>query len=146
MSLTSARVGVGLDIIDSSILVATITGLPSCQHTEMTLFCINGTSSTGSSAPRSPLATIAPSDASRMSSRLRTLSAVSILLRTSALQPRLLSSRLSSRTASPSRTKERAKKSTFSRMPNSISSQSFSVIDGSDADLPRTDVFENAES
>ena len=40
------------------------------------------TSSTGSSAPRSPRATMAPSTASRMSSRLPTLSALSILART----------------------------------------------------------------
>lgn len=160
--LTSARVGVGLPIMDSSMLVATMTGLPRLRHPCTILLCQYGTctpyptvstqdqsiagnagdgrgcwlrttelnfggeaswlwqyiqmprkpataqaaiiegrwqyipgcgrrcmhrpglltSSTGSSAPRSPRATMAPSTASRMSSRLPTLSALSILART----------------------------------------------------------------
>jgi hypothetical protein len=62
-SLASARVGRGLLIIDSSICVAVMTGRPSRLASEMMRFCASGTSSNGSSTPRSPRATITASDA-----------------------------------------------------------------------------------
>ena len=65
----SARVGVGASIIDSSICVATTTGLPTMRHFEMMVFCQPGTCSGGNSTPRSPRATITPSDAAMISSR-----------------------------------------------------------------------------
>ena len=43
-SAASARVGDGVSIIDSSICVATMTGLPACLHLRIISFCIPGTS------------------------------------------------------------------------------------------------------
>ena len=63
-SEASALVGDGDSIIDSNICVATITGFPACLHLRIISFCIPGTSSGGSSTPKSPLATIIPSQAS----------------------------------------------------------------------------------
>ena len=57
-SLTSARVGVGEVIIDSSIWVATTTGFPAWRAAATIRFWSGGTSSGGSSTPRSPRATI----------------------------------------------------------------------------------------
>ena len=67
-SLASARVGRGFWIIDSSICVAVITGRPSCPARRMIRFCTSGTSSKGSSTPRSPRATITASAERRISS------------------------------------------------------------------------------
>ena len=53
-SEASARVGAGLVIIDSSIWVATMTGLALRRAFSMICFCRNGTSSSGHSTPRSP--------------------------------------------------------------------------------------------
>ena len=58
---TSARVGTGLWIIDSSICVATTTGLPARRAIRVICFCRPGTRSTGISTPRSPRATISAS-------------------------------------------------------------------------------------
>ena len=63
-SEASARVGAGLVIIDSSIWVATMTGLALSRALLMTSFCRNGTSSSGHSTPRSPRATMNASKAS----------------------------------------------------------------------------------
>ena len=57
-SEASARVGAGLVIIDSSIWVATMTGLALRRAFSITRFCRNGTSSSGHSTPRSPRATM----------------------------------------------------------------------------------------
>ena len=57
-SEASARVGVGPCTIDSSIWVATMTGLPCSRHSCTSSFCRPGTSSCGISTPRSPLATM----------------------------------------------------------------------------------------
>ena len=66
-SETSARVGTGLVIINSSIWVATITGLPAWRQARVISFCTPGTFSSGISTPRSPRATISASARSRMS-------------------------------------------------------------------------------
>ena len=52
---TPARVGVAAVIIDSSICVATMTGLAHLRAARMMRFWTSGTSSRGSSTPRSPL-------------------------------------------------------------------------------------------
>ena len=70
-SETSARVGTGVVIIDSSICVATTTGLPSLRAMRMIVFCKPGTRSTGISTPRSPRATMMPSETAMISSSLR---------------------------------------------------------------------------
>ncbi len=54
----SARVGREFSIIDSSIWVATMTGLAFSLAIWMARFCTSGTSSSGSSTPRSPRATM----------------------------------------------------------------------------------------
>ena len=58
----SARVGAGAPVIDSSICVATITGTPLWRAARIMAFCATGTSSGSSSTPRSPRATITPSE------------------------------------------------------------------------------------
>ena len=67
-SLTSARVGLGQDTIESSIWVAVITGIPRLLALRISSFCNKGTSSAGISTPRSPRATMTPSQRGRMSS------------------------------------------------------------------------------
>ena len=53
----------------SSICVATTTGLPAARDLLTICFCSPGTRSTGSSTPRSPRATIRPSEWAMMLSR-----------------------------------------------------------------------------
>ena len=86
-SEASARVGAGLEIIDSSIWVATMTGLALRRALSMTRFCRNGTSSSGHSTPRSPRATMKPSNASMTSSRLSIACGFSILAMTGSITP-----------------------------------------------------------
>ena len=62
-SETSARVGIGEEIMLSSICVATTTGLPAARALRVIFFCRPGTFSTGISTPRSPRATMIPSEA-----------------------------------------------------------------------------------
>ena len=57
-SEASARVGRELVIIDSSIWVATMTGLLRSRAAWTARFCTSGTCSSGSSTPRSPRATM----------------------------------------------------------------------------------------
>ena len=78
-SLTSALVGLGFNIIDSNICVAVITGFPALAHLDINSFCLTGTSSIGISTPKSPLATIIPSDTSKILSKLFIPSLFSIL-------------------------------------------------------------------
>jgi len=52
----------------STIWVALITKSPACLALAMRSFCANGTRSTSSSTPKSPLATISASDLAMMPS------------------------------------------------------------------------------
>mmetsp|Transcript_66788 Transcript_66788/g.184196 ORF Transcript_66788/g.184196 Transcript_66788/m.184196 type:complete len:247 (+) Transcript_66788:1210-1950(+) len=127
MSEHSARVGAGLSIIDSSIWVATITGLPWERHSSMISFWSMGTSSGCISTPRSPRATMMPSQTSVISLRLSMADGFSILASTlplwSPIMPR------SWRMSSCFCTNERAtqSKSMFLRQ-NSRSLMSFGVM------------------
>ena len=85
-SEASARVGRGAWTMDSSICVAVITGFPCRLASRMICFWISGTSSNGSSTPRSPRATMMASDASRMPHRF--LSAVSFSILATSFTPR----------------------------------------------------------
>src|SRR5436190_352560 len=67
----------------SSICVAVITGRPRRLHSAMMRFCAYGTSSNGSSTPRSPRATITPSDARTIVSMFSNAESFSILATTS---------------------------------------------------------------
>ena len=71
MSLTSARVGYGFSIIDSSICVAVITNFPCFRARSMMDFWMNGTFSSAISTPRSPRATMTPSLSSRICFEIR---------------------------------------------------------------------------
>ena len=68
-SVDSARVGRRLVIMDSSICVAVMTGLPARLALAMSCFCRMAISSIGTSTPRSPRATMMPSVAFRISSK-----------------------------------------------------------------------------
>ena len=76
---SSARVGVGYSIIDSRSYDATITGLFSLRQASTMASCTEGTCSRGIWAPRSPRATITPSETRIMSSKHFSESASSIL-------------------------------------------------------------------
>ena len=121
----SARVGRTFVIMDSSISVAVITRLPSMRHSVITRFCMAGSSSNGISTPRSPRATITPSHAVQMSSRLSTPERFSIFaIRSMSLAPcAARNSRTESR-SSLRETKEQAMKSTSFSAPKSRSALS----------------------
>ena len=70
MSLTSARVGTGEVIMDSSRWVATMTGLRCRMQASTARFWNSGRVSIGTSIPRSPRAIITASEATMISSRL----------------------------------------------------------------------------
>ena len=88
-SETSARVGTGELIIDSSICVATTTGLPVARPMRVICFCTPGTFSSGISTPRSPRATISASAISMISASRCTACGFSILAITAA-RPRVI--------------------------------------------------------
>jgi len=67
-SLHSARVGRALVIMDSSIWVAVMTGLPARLALRTIIFCARNTFSMAISMPKSPRATMMPSALDRMSS------------------------------------------------------------------------------
>ena len=125
-SEASARVGREWVIIDSSIWVATMTGLALSRQTWTARFCTIGTSSSGISTPRSPRATIMPSKASTISSSRSTASGFSILAITGRRMPTSSITRCTSLTSSGLRTNDSATKSTPSRSANSRSSSSLS--------------------
>ena len=70
MSVTSALVGVGFSIIDSSKCVATIDLVPHLAHAYIIFRWIFGKSVRLVSIPKSPLATITPHAELQMSSML----------------------------------------------------------------------------
>mmetsp|Transcript_31744 Transcript_31744/g.67548 ORF Transcript_31744/g.67548 Transcript_31744/m.67548 type:complete len:298 (-) Transcript_31744:916-1809(-) len=128
-SLHSARVGVGLEIMDSSICVATITGFPAARAELIMSFCTKGTSSGFISTPRSPRATITPSDTLRIRSRSCTAEGFSIFARSlGRIPPIEATNSRSSIMSSCFWTKERAIQSTSLRQANSMSARSFGVM------------------
>ena len=124
-SETSARVGTGVVIINSSICVATTTGLPTLRAMLTMVFCKPGTRSTGISTPRSPRATMIASETAMISSSRRIACGFSILAMTLARLPQI---RLTSTTSSGRCTKESATQSMFSSSAASRSARSLSVI------------------
>ena len=129
---TSARVGRGLRIMESSIWVAVMTGRPARVPALIIFFWRMGTSWAGISTPRSPRATMMPSEAAMMASRFSTPSRFSILAMMRMLSPPCLcsSARISS-TSLALRTKEAAMKSNSFSTANFRSSRSLSVREGS---------------
>ncbi len=122
----SARVGREFSIIESSIWVATMTGLAFSRHSCTARFCTSGTWSSGSSTPRSPRATMTPSKASTIASRLSTASGFSTLASTGRCTPTSLMIAWASLMSSAERTKESATRSTPRPSAKRRSSVSFS--------------------
>ena len=143
----SALVGRGFWIIDSSISVAVMTRLPSRRHLLIRRFWMAGSSTKGISTPRSPLATIMPSQASQISSILSTPDRFSILAMISIWLPPLSSRnfRISS-TFCLLETKEAATKSTSFWMPKSRSALSASLRKGPVITLLGKDMLLRLES
>ena len=114
-SEASARVGVGAWIIDSSICVATMHGLPAWRQARTMRRWIGGTCSAGISTPRSPRATMTASDSATMASRCSMADGFSSLAMTPArpaTMPRISSSPpdAARRTARSSRRQARARR------------------------------------
>ena len=107
-SETSALVGRGLCTMLSSIWVAVITGFPAWLQLRMMRFWIRGTFSGLISTPRSPRATMMPSEASSMAAKLVTASGFSILAITRSSEAWASRIPFNSRTSEACRTKERA--------------------------------------
>ena len=129
-SETSARVGRGAEIIDSSIWVATMTGRAFSLARPIARFWTSGTCSSGSSTPRSPRATMIPSNAATISGSAATASGFSIFAMSGSRVPHSV---MMSRTASASaglRTKDSAIMSTPTLSAQRRSASSFGVSAG----------------
>ena len=138
-SLTSARVGCGCSVIDSSIWVAVMTGLPAALAAAMKRFCSSGTCGAGNSTPRSPRATMMPSAIAKMSAKASTASCFSSLANSKGCPPGAGCERTSARSAAMSlglRTKLRAIASTPCAIPQAASARSFAVSVGADRVAP----------
>ena len=107
----------------SSICVATITGLPAARQARVSRFWIGGTCWTGSSTPRSPRATMMPSEASRIAAKALTAAGFSIL---DMIAARPSASSRASKTSLARCTKQSASQSTPSSQANSRSFLSLS--------------------
>mmetsp|Transcript_18656 Transcript_18656/g.57480 ORF Transcript_18656/g.57480 Transcript_18656/m.57480 type:complete len:435 (+) Transcript_18656:616-1920(+) len=129
----SARVGAGESIMDSSIWVATMTGLPCRRHSSIISFWTMGTSSGGISTPKSPRATMIPSQTSTIARSCSgsTACGFSSFARSLAFDRPLMRSRSSSMSSGRC-TNESAIQSTVTpwkpSIRNSRSSMSFGVI------------------
>mmetsp|Transcript_16362 Transcript_16362/g.22549 ORF Transcript_16362/g.22549 Transcript_16362/m.22549 type:complete len:281 (+) Transcript_16362:489-1331(+) len=123
-SEASARVGVGFSIMLSIIWVAITTGLPSTRQRCTICFWMIGTSQGDISTPRSPLATMMPSDSFTISSRYSIAEGFSSFAMSRSESPaRALNSSISSGRC----TNESATQSTSSVLMNSKSRLSFGV-------------------
>ncbi len=123
--------------MDSSIWVATMTGLAARLQARMMRFCMAGRAGRGHSTPRSPRATMITSASVRMSSSRSTAFCRSSLAMTGmCLRPLAAMISLASRMSSGVCTKDRATASTPSSRPSARSLRSFSVRAGRRTDLP----------
>ncbi len=123
-SVISARVGRGCSIMESSIWVAVMTGLPQATHWAIICFCSTGISVKSISTPMSPRATMMPSATEIISERLLMPSWFSIFAIIRIFEPTLSSSRRISRTSAAVRTKLAAMKSKPCSAPKRMSSRS----------------------
>ena len=127
-SETSARVGRRCVTIDSSIWVATITATLAPRAWRMISFWMCGTSSSGTSTPRSPRATMTASTTFRIPGKLARTSCRSSLATSGTSSAPSARRKLRTSSMSPAeRTNETATKSTRCRRPNFRSSRSLSV-------------------
>ncbi len=103
-----------------------MTGLPASRHRCTARFCTKGTASSGSSTPRSPRATITPSNAAMISSRFSTACGFSTLARTGRRTPSSSMMSWTSTMSAALRTNDRAMRSAPLRSAHRRSSRSFS--------------------
>ena len=135
-SVISARVGIGFVIMLSSRCVATITGRPISWHFLTMRRWMIGSSSYGHSMPRSPRATITPSEARAMASKWSTANWCSILAMSLGWCGEPATSARSCAMSSGSRTKLSAMRSTPTSSPSFTSALSLSVNAGSETRTP----------
>ncbi len=134
-SETSARVGVGCSIIDSSICVATMTGTATRRPIARISRCTRGTAASPISTPRSPRATIRISDARAIASSSQSASPRSIFATTHGRRPSgtCFRRRFRSRTCAALLTNERPTKSIPAASPSARSRLSFPVSAGAES-------------
>ena len=125
--------------MESSIWVATITGLAFSRAIWMARFCTSGTSSSGTSTPRSPRATMMPSKARMMDSSASTASGFSSLAITGTRRFSSSMTWCTSSTSAGERTKDSATMSTPSFSAKRRSSMSFSLRAGTETSIPGRD-------
>ena len=135
-SVNSALVGRGLTIIESSIWVAVITGLPAERHTWIIAFWARGIRSVGNWTPKSPRAIMIPSASFTISFILLTPSSFSIFAMTRAEELSSFRYDFISTTSSGKLTKLAATKSMSISVPNFKSSLSFCDMIGRPAWMP----------
>ena len=104
-SEASARVGRGFSVMDSSICVAVITGRRNSRARAIIFFCTTGTRSGLISTPKSPRATMTPSETRKMPSRFSMASGFSSLAITGVSFPARRIKLFASSTSSGRRTK-----------------------------------------
>ena len=102
----------------------------------MARFCTSGTFSSGSSTPRSPRATMIPSNASTIASRFSTASGFSSLAITGRRSPNRSMIWCTRSTSAGERTKDSATKSTRRSIANARSAMSLSDIAGTRRFIP----------
>mmetsp|Transcript_24577 Transcript_24577/g.64174 ORF Transcript_24577/g.64174 Transcript_24577/m.64174 type:complete len:258 (+) Transcript_24577:82-855(+) len=136
-SATSARVGTGALIMLSTICVAVMTKRPDCLAFCMSSFCAKGTRYTPSSTPRSPRATMMPSEMATISSKFCTPASFSIFGMIWMLRPFMPRVSLMNLTSSALWTKEAKTMSTLWATPKLTRSlMSFSCRTGSSTWMP----------
>ena len=113
-----------------------MTGFAASRASSTQRFCTIGTSSIGSSTPRSPRATMMPSNASTISTRLATACGFSIFAITGTRIPTSSMIACTSLISAALRTNESAIKSAPARSPQRRSSSSFSDIAGTETATP----------
>ncbi len=128
--------GRGFSIIDSSTWVATMTGLAWRRASSIARFWTIGTSSSGSSTPRSPRATMTPSNAAMICWRLSTACGFSILAMTGRRTPTSSITSYTSSRSEAERTNDSAIMSARSRRAQRRSSLSFSDRAGTETATP----------
>mmetsp|Transcript_62233 Transcript_62233/g.173879 ORF Transcript_62233/g.173879 Transcript_62233/m.173879 type:complete len:222 (+) Transcript_62233:88-753(+) len=136
-SFASARVGRGRVVMDSSICVAVMTGLPARLHLAIIIFCARKTFSGGISMPKSPRATMMPPLSWAIASKFFRPSSFSILEMIRMPRPRKPSVSRMYLTSSALCTNDAAMKSTPCGMANLMRScLSFSCSTGKSTFTP----------
>ena len=135
--MTSARVGRVARTIVASIWVAVIAGFDALPASSISRFWVPGTSSSGSSTPRSPRATMIPLSAASMISSARSAACGFSILATRGMSPpRALIAACTRSRSAVRRTNETASRSIPCSQAKSIHSSSAWPVSGSSASAP----------